>query len=73
MAFSVNSILTDAKVSLEKTAADQFGAVVEDFSKQASKVIGGVFSPGSPSNRFDLTEEKPKRTTTWNATSFFSR
>lgn len=70
MAFSVNSILTDAKVSLEKTAADQFGAVVEDFSKQASKVIGGVFSPGSTSNRFDLTEEKPKRTTTWNATSY---
>lgn len=70
MAFSVDSLLKDAKVSLEKTAVDQFGAVVEDFGKQVGSVFGdlekGIFS--AKGGRPKSANSNPQRS--WDATSY---
>lgn len=62
MAFSVDSLLKDAKVSLEKSGTDQFGAVVDNFAR-------GAFGASSAVNGTQIPSSS-RSNGTWDATSY---
>ena len=53
MPFSVNSLLSESQITLEKTASDSFGNVVQDFVRGGMGGFIPAANPNAPANRND--------------------